>query len=62
MHSTVQFPTEPIDIQFGDVQWNNSVPRAVSPSNNSAVPIVLDNHEQELSSIANTHNHQLNQE
>ncbi len=48
MHPTVQFSTEPIDIQFGDVQWNNSVPIAVSPSNNTGVSTELDDHEQEI--------------
>ncbi len=49
MHPTVQFSTEPIDIQFGDIQWNDSVPTAVSPSSD---------HEEEISSIGNTENHE----
>jgi len=56
MHPTVQFRTTPIDIQFGDVQWNNSVPIAVSPSNHTVVSTELDNDEQEISSIINTQN------
>jgi hypothetical protein len=50
MHPTVQFSTEPIDIQFGDIQWNDSVPTAVSPSSD---------HEEEISSIGNTENHDI---
>jgi hypothetical protein len=44
MHPTVQFPTEPIDIQFGDVQWNDSGPVAVSPPNDTPGSTILDNH------------------
>ena len=36
MHPTVQFSTAPIDIQFGDVQWNDSMPSTVSPSKTTA--------------------------
>jgi hypothetical protein len=54
MHSTVQFSTKPIDIQFGDVQWNDSIPSAVYPSDNAI--------EQDLSSIENTYNHEQNLE
>jgi hypothetical protein len=46
MHPTVQFSTEPIDVQFGDVQWNDSIPIAVSPSNDIVIPTELNNHEQ----------------
>jgi hypothetical protein len=62
MHPIIQFSTEPIDIQFGDIQWNGSVPIAVSPSNDTAVSSVLDDHEQELSSIVIIRNHEQNQE
>ncbi|CAF5122227.1 unnamed protein product, partial [Rotaria socialis] len=34
--------TRPIDIQFGDVQWNDSVPIAVSPSDSSILAESLD--------------------
>jgi hypothetical protein len=37
MHPTIQFSTEPIDIQFGDVQWNDSIPITITPSN-SPIP------------------------
>jgi hypothetical protein len=43
MHPTVQFSTEPIDIQFGDVQWNDSVPMAVTPSTSSVLANSLNN-------------------
>jgi hypothetical protein len=49
MHPTVQYSIEPIDIQFGDVQWNDSVPTAVSPSSN---------HDEDISFIVNTENHE----
>jgi hypothetical protein len=62
MHPAVQFSTKPIDIQFGDVQWNNSVPMAVSPPDNEVILTVLDDHEQELSSIVNAHDHMQNDE
>ena len=39
MHRTIQFSTEPIDIQFGDIQWNDSIPIAVTPSDNPSSPI-----------------------
>jgi hypothetical protein len=43
MHPTVQFSTQPIDIQFGDVQWNDSVPMAVTPSTSSILANSLNN-------------------
>lgn len=55
MHPTVQFSTEPIDIQFGDVQWNDSVPMTITPSNSSVLVKALDN--QQLASIANVQDH-----
>ncbi|CAF3396314.1 unnamed protein product [Rotaria socialis] len=42
MHSILKCPTRPIDIQFGDVQWNDSVPIAVSPSDSSILAESLD--------------------
>ncbi len=56
MHPTVQFPTQPIDIQFGDVQWNDSVPIAVTPSDNTPVSTTFNNYKQEISSTANAYN------
>ena len=44
MHPAIQFSTEPIDIQFGDIQWNDSVPTAVSPSN-AQEDVNTENHE-----------------
>ena len=54
MHPTVQFSTEPLDIQFGDIQWNDSVPRAVSPS--VVTSTVFENQEEEIPLIVNTEN------
>ncbi|CAF1319962.1 unnamed protein product [Rotaria sordida] len=51
MHPIIQCPTEPIDIQFGDIQWNDSVPIAVYPSNSSIITESLD--DQKSSSITN---------
>ena len=48
MHPTIQFSNEPIDIQFGDVQWNDSIPRAVSPSESEIIATALNNDEQEI--------------
>ncbi|CAF5114149.1 unnamed protein product, partial [Rotaria sp. Silwood1] len=48
MHSIIQYSTEPIDIQFGDIQWNDSIPIVVSPSMNS----------QSLSTITNINNNE----
>ena len=62
MHPTVQFSTEPIDIQFGDLQWNNSVPVAVSPSNDAGSSTELDRHETEISSNVNIQDSVQNQE
>jgi hypothetical protein len=62
MHPTVQFSNQPIDIQFGDIQWNDSIPMAVSPSDSELIPTVFDNDEQDISSIVNTHNHEQNEE
>jgi len=56
MHPTVQFSTEPIDIQFGDVQWNDSVPTAVTPSDNTPVSTTFNNYKQEISSTVNAYN------
>ncbi|CAF4852086.1 unnamed protein product, partial [Rotaria magnacalcarata] len=47
MHPTVQFPTKPIDIQFGDVQWNDSIPTAVSPPNNTIEQTIVHNQQEE---------------
>ncbi|CAF2237863.1 unnamed protein product [Rotaria magnacalcarata] len=52
MHSIIKCPTGPIDIQFGDVQWNDSVPIAVSPSDSSILAESLD--DQKSSSVINT--------
>jgi hypothetical protein len=49
MHRTIQFSTEPIDIQFGDIQWNDSIPIAVTPSNNPSSPIPDQEQENNLS-------------
>ncbi|CAF0997522.1 unnamed protein product [Rotaria sordida] len=62
MHPTVKFSTQPIDIQFGDVQWNDSVPIAVSPSTNTIISTTLDNREKDLSSTVDTDNHEENQD
>ncbi|CAF4856103.1 unnamed protein product, partial [Rotaria sp. Silwood1] len=51
MHPIIPSSTEPIDIQFGDIQWNDSVPIAVSPSNSSIMAESLD--DQKSSSIPN---------
>ncbi|CAF1299691.1 unnamed protein product [Rotaria magnacalcarata] len=52
MHSIIKCPRGPIDIQFGDVQWNDSVPIAVSPSDSSILAESLD--DQKSSSVINT--------
>ncbi|CAF4131641.1 unnamed protein product [Rotaria sp. Silwood2] len=62
MHPAVKFPTEPIDIQFGDVQWNDSVPIAVSPSNNTVISTTLDNHHKDILSTIDTDNNQENED
>ncbi|CAF1583962.1 unnamed protein product [Rotaria sp. Silwood1] len=65
MHPTIQFSTEPIDIQFGDVQWNDSIPIVVSPSNNNnntVISTIIDNHEKDLSSNVNNNLQQENQD
>lgn len=54
MHSTVRFSSEPIDIQFGDIQWQNSVPIVVNPSRESQAG--SDNEEEELASMVKTTN------
>ncbi|CAF3909136.1 unnamed protein product, partial [Rotaria sp. Silwood1] len=51
MHPIIPSSTEPIDIQFGDIQWNDSVPIAVSPSNSSIMAESLD--DQKSPSIPN---------
>lgn len=55
MHPAVRFSSQSIDIQFGDIQWQDSMPVAVSPleeiSNGSS-----NNEEEELSSMVNTEN------
>lgn len=43
MHPILNYPSEPLDIQFGDVQWNDSVPIIVSPSNSSIEDKSFDN-------------------
>ncbi|CAF5194682.1 unnamed protein product, partial [Rotaria magnacalcarata] len=65
MHPTVQFPTEPIDIQFGDVQWNDSIPTAVSPPNNTIEQTIVHNQQEEEEEVIvteETHNHDQNHE
>jgi hypothetical protein len=53
MHPTIQFSIEPIDIQFGDVQWNDSVPIAVTPSNTPSSPTsITTDHEQEENNLS----------
>ena len=47
MHRTINFSSEPIDIQFGDVQWTDSVPMTVTPSDSTPVSTSLDNHGRE---------------
>ena len=54
MHSTVRFSSQPVDIQFGDIQWQNLVPLVVIPSRES--PIGSDNEEEELASMVSTKN------
>lgn len=54
MHSTVRFSSQPVDIQFGDIQWQNSVPIVVIPSRES--PTGSDNEEEELASMVSTKN------
>lgn len=48
MHPAIPFLSGPIDVQFGDVLWNDSVPVAVSPSNEAAIPAMIDNEEEKL--------------
>ncbi|CAF0772437.1 unnamed protein product [Adineta steineri] len=62
MHPTIQFSTEPIDIQFGDVQWKDSVARAVTPSDDTSVSTTFNKHEQNMSSIVNAQDHESNQD
>ncbi|CAF1029668.1 unnamed protein product [Adineta steineri] len=59
MHPTVQFSTEPIDIQFGDVQWNDSVPITVTPSNSSVLAKSLDNQQSSPVATSNEYQQQL---
>ena len=33
MHPTIQFSIKPLDVQFGDIQWNDSIPMTITPSN-----------------------------
>jgi hypothetical protein len=54
MHPAIQFSTEPIDIQFGDVQWNDSIPITITPSNSPILTKSLDE-QQSLSSPINDH-------
>jgi len=42
MHSTIRFSIKPIDIQFGDVQWNDSIPITITPSNSPILTKSLD--------------------
>ena len=42
MHPIIQFSNEPIDVQFGDVQWNDAIPIAIPPSNSPVLTEVLD--------------------
>lgn len=42
MHPTIRFSSKPIDVQFGDVQWNDSVPIAITPSNSPILAKSLD--------------------
>jgi hypothetical protein len=52
MHRTVQLSMEPLDIQFGDVQWNDSIPVACDPSDD------IVQHQALLSSTDNHHEQQ----
>ena len=45
MHRTLQLPHEELDIQFGDIQWQNSVAVAVSPSDHGSTDDLV--HEQQ---------------
>ncbi len=42
MHSTIQFSIKPMDIQFGDIQWNDSIPITITPSNSPMLTKSLD--------------------
>jgi hypothetical protein len=56
MHSTIRFSTKPIDIQFGDVQWNDSIPITITPSNS---PILTKSLDEQQSSPINEHQQQI---
>jgi hypothetical protein len=55
MHPTIQFSSKPIDIQFGDVQWNDSIPITVTPSNS---PILIKSLDEQQSSSIQDHEQQ----
>jgi hypothetical protein len=42
MHPTIQFSIKPMDIQFGDIQWNDSIPITITPSNSPMLTKSLD--------------------
>lgn len=58
MHRTINFPSEPLDIQFGDVQWNDSVPITVTPSDSIPVSTSFDHAGQESSAGATIDEHE----
>ena len=51
MHPILRYSTEPIDIQFGDIKWNDSIPIVVTPSTSPS--LIESGDEQQLSSIQN---------
>ena len=42
MHPTIQLTIKPTDIQFGDIQWNDSIPITTTPSNSPILTKSLD--------------------
>ncbi|UJR31559.1 hypothetical protein I4U23_019046 [Adineta vaga] len=58
MHRTINCPTKSIDIQFGDIQWNDSVPTTVTPTDDIPISIALNNYAQERSTIGNTEDYE----
>lgn len=60
MHPAVRFSSQSIDIQFGDIQWQDSMLVAVAPSNEIFNGSNNNNNEEEeeeeLSSMVNTEN------
>ena len=47
MHRTINLPAKPIDIQFGDIQWSDSIPMALTSSN---IPILVESGSEQQSS------------